>query len=39
MYTWGEEIEEARRHVEIIEFLLACVGRGLLLKTVASPTS
>lgn len=27
LYTWGRDLEEARRHVEIIEFLLECVGR------------
>lgn len=37
MYTWGADVEEARRHVEIIEFLLECVGRGLTLQTVKPP--
>src|SRR5713226_4931747 len=27
MYTWGENVAEARRHVEILEFLLEVVGR------------
>jgi methylthioribulose-1-phosphate dehydratase len=27
LYTWGRDLFEARRHVEIIEFLLECVGR------------
>lgn len=27
MYTWGEDIAEARRHVEILEFLLEVEGR------------
>ncbi len=27
MYTWGEDVAEARRHVEILEFLLEVVGR------------
>jgi methylthioribulose-1-phosphate dehydratase len=27
LYTWGATIEEARRHVEILEFLLQAVGQ------------
>ncbi|HEY0366229.1 MAG TPA: class II aldolase/adducin family protein, partial [Pyrinomonadaceae bacterium] len=27
LYTWGRDIAEARRHVEIFEFLLEIVGR------------
>ena len=27
LYTWGATVPEAVRHVEIIEFLLECVGR------------
>jgi methylthioribulose-1-phosphate dehydratase len=27
MYTWGETLSEAVRHVEIVEFLLEAVGR------------
>jgi methylthioribulose-1-phosphate dehydratase len=27
MYTWGETLDEAARHVEILEFLLEAVGR------------
>ncbi len=27
IYTWGKDIDEAFRHVEIIEFLLECVAR------------
>ena len=27
LYTWGKDVAEARRHVEIIEFLLEVVGR------------
>ena len=26
-YTWGRDLAEARRHVEILEFLLEVVGR------------
>src|ERR1700730_600966 len=28
LYTWGDTLEEAERHVEILEFLLEAVGRG-----------
>lgn len=27
LYTWGRTLEEARRHIEIFEFLFECVGR------------
>jgi methylthioribulose-1-phosphate dehydratase len=27
LYTWGKDLDEARRHVEILEFLLEVVGR------------
>lgn len=27
LYTWGSDVAEARRHVEILEFLLEVVGR------------
>jgi methylthioribulose-1-phosphate dehydratase len=27
LYTWGENLEQARRHLEILEFLLEVVGR------------
>ncbi|MFM8292870.1 MAG: methylthioribulose 1-phosphate dehydratase [Planctomycetia bacterium] len=27
LYTWGRDLAEARRHVEILEFLFECVGR------------
>ena len=33
LYTWGRNLEEARRHVEIFEFLLECVARGVGLQT------
>ena len=29
LYTWGRDLQEARRHVEILEFLLECLGREL----------
>jgi methylthioribulose-1-phosphate dehydratase len=34
LYTWGEDLEAARRHVETIEFLLECLGRRLTLEAV-----
>jgi methylthioribulose-1-phosphate dehydratase len=30
LYTWGQTVREARRHVEILEFLLEVKGRGTL---------
>jgi methylthioribulose-1-phosphate dehydratase len=27
LYTWGEDVAQARRHVEIFEFLLEVAGR------------
>ena len=27
MYTWGRDVAEARRHVEILEFLFEVIGR------------
>jgi methylthioribulose-1-phosphate dehydratase len=32
LYTWGKNLEEARRHVEIFEYLLEVTGRVLSLK-------
>jgi methylthioribulose-1-phosphate dehydratase len=32
LYTWGRDLDEARRHVEILEFLLECVGRRMALS-------
>lgn len=29
LYTWGKSVDEARRHIEILEFLLEVVGRAL----------
>ena len=36
LYTWGKDMTEARRHVEIIEFLLEVVGRRLFRQTGAA---
>jgi len=32
LYTWGESLEQARRHLEILEFLLEVVGRARTLS-------
>jgi methylthioribulose-1-phosphate dehydratase len=31
LYTWGRDLDEARRHVEIFEFLFECVARRMML--------
>ncbi len=32
LYTWGKDLDEAKRHVEILEFLLEAIGRARLMK-------
>jgi methylthioribulose-1-phosphate dehydratase len=32
MYTWGRDLDEAARHVEIFEFLLESVGRRQMME-------
>jgi len=32
LYTWGQDLFTARRHVEIFEFLFECVARKLMLQ-------
>ena len=32
IYTWGRDLDEAMRHIEIMEFLLECLGRQASLK-------
>lgn len=32
LYSWGENLAQAKRHVEILEFLLETLGRTLLVK-------
>ena len=27
IYTWGKDLEDAFRHIEVLEFLLECIGR------------
>jgi methylthioribulose-1-phosphate dehydratase len=36
LYTWGEDLAEAARHVEILEFLLEAVGRRSLMRSSGS---
>jgi methylthioribulose-1-phosphate dehydratase len=38
LYTWGRDLDEARRHVEILEFLFEALGRTLMLRGVQHPT-
>lgn len=33
LYTWGRDLAEARRHIEIFEFLFECVARSRMLPT------
>jgi len=33
LYSWGKDLREAKRHIEILEFLLETVGRTLELRT------
>lgn len=32
LYTWGRDLAEARRHIEIFEFLFECVAKSRLLS-------
>jgi methylthioribulose-1-phosphate dehydratase len=32
MYTWGKTLADATRHIEVLEFLLECVGRQISLR-------
>jgi methylthioribulose-1-phosphate dehydratase len=32
LYSWGDNLAQAKRHIEILEFLLETLGRTLLLK-------
>ena len=32
LYSWGENLAQAKRHIEILEFLLETFGRTLLIK-------
>jgi methylthioribulose-1-phosphate dehydratase len=33
LYTWGRDLAEARRHIEIFEFLFECVAKSRMLPT------
>jgi methylthioribulose-1-phosphate dehydratase len=35
LYTWGRDLDEARRHVEILEFLLEVIGRTHFARSAA----
>lgn len=37
LYTWGETLAEAERHVEILEFLFETIGRTQALAAAAAP--
>ena len=39
LYTWGKDLTEARRHIEIFEFLFECVARRLVLTGELSTAS
>ncbi|GIW98414.1 MAG: methylthioribulose-1-phosphate dehydratase [Pirellulaceae bacterium] len=32
LYTWGRDLDEAARHVEVLEFLLECLGRTICMQ-------
>jgi methylthioribulose-1-phosphate dehydratase len=32
LYTWGHDLGEAKRHIEIFEFLLEAIGRSRLMR-------
>jgi methylthioribulose-1-phosphate dehydratase len=36
LYTWGTDVNEARRHVEILEFLLEVIGQNNLIRGAAA---
>jgi len=39
LYTWGQDLFTARRHVEIFEFLFECVARKLMLQNSLQATA
>jgi methylthioribulose-1-phosphate dehydratase len=39
LYTWGRDLAEARRHIEIFEFLFECVARSRSLPLAADGAS
>ena len=36
LYTWGKTLEQARRHVEIFEFLFECAARRTCFEPLES---
>jgi len=32
LYSWGEDLAQAKRHIEILEFLLETIGRTLHIR-------
>jgi methylthioribulose-1-phosphate dehydratase len=32
LYSWGENLAQAKRHIEIFEFLLETIGRTLRIR-------
>ena len=39
LYSWGKDLAQAKRHTEILEFLLEAVGRTLLVTSGGKPGS
>jgi methylthioribulose-1-phosphate dehydratase len=39
LYTWGRDLAEARRHVEVFEFLFECIGQRLIMGGKLAPIS
>ncbi len=33
LYSWGDDLAQAKRHIEILEFLLEALGRTLLIRS------
>ena len=38
LYTWGKDLAEARRHIEIYEFLFEVLARKMMLEGVMPAT-
>lgn len=39
LYTWGQNVAEAKRHAEVLEFLLEVLGRGLSIESATGRRS
>ena len=35
LYSWGKDLVQAKRHVEILEFLLEAMGKALLIRSMS----